>query len=113
MSEQTQKSRNIWWILGMIALVILGVVVIAALVQVLFGGGDAAAQGPEVPIPTAAPGLPSATAQEAINLRSGPGTLYPSYGVAPKGAVAEVTGVSATGQWDAFEDAMRSIPIMY
>jgi uncharacterized protein YraI len=99
MSEQTQKSRNIWWILGMIALVIVGVVVIAGLMRVLFGGGDAAAGGPEVPVPTAAPGLPSATALEAINLRSGPGTLYPSYGVAPKGSNVEVVGVSTTGQW--------------
>jgi len=102
MSQQTQsdqkQSRNIWWVLGLSVLVIVGVVVIAALVRALFGGGGAA-QGPEVPVPTAAPGLPSAMALEAINLRSGPGTLYPSYGVAPKGATAEVIGVSATGQW--------------
>ena len=65
MSEQTQKSRNIWWILGMIALVILGVVAIAGLVGALFGGGSAEAEGPEVPVPTAAPGLPSANALEA------------------------------------------------
>ena len=102
MSEQAQseqkQSRNIWWILGMVGLVIVGVVVLVALVGALFGGGEAA-QGPEVPVPTPAPGLPSATALEAINLRSGPGTLYPSYGVAPKGATAELIGVSSTGQW--------------
>lgn len=103
MSEQTQnnqkQSRNIWWILGLTGLVIVGVVVIAALVGALFGGGGGAAQGPEVPVPTPAPGLPSATALDAINLRSGPGTLYPSYGVAPKGATGEVIGVSSTGLW--------------
>ena len=98
-SSQTQRSRNIWWILGMVGLVIVGVVVISAIVGALFGGGDPAAGGPEVPVPTPAPGLPSASAMEAINLRSGPGTLYPSYGVAPKGSTAEVIGKSATGQW--------------
>ncbi len=58
----------------MVGLVIVGVMVIVALVEALFGGGEAA-QGPEVPVPTPAPGLPSATALEAINLRSGPGNI--------------------------------------
>jgi uncharacterized protein YraI len=97
MSEQT-RSRNIWWILGIVGLVIVGVVVIAALMGALFGGGENA-QGPEVPVPSPEPGLPSATALEAIHVRSGPGTLYPSYGVAPSGTSAEVIGVSSTGQW--------------
>ncbi len=99
MSDQTQK-RNIWWILGLTALVIVGVLAIAALARAVFGGSGEAVEGPELPaIPPPAPGVPSAMALEAINVRSGPGTLYPSYGVAPKGASAEAVGVSSTGQW--------------
>jgi hypothetical protein len=98
MNDQT-KSRNIWWVLGLIGLVIVGVVAIAYLVSALFGSGGGAAEGPEAELPTPAPGTPSATALEAIHVRSGPGTLYPSYGVAPKGASAEVIGVSSSGQW--------------
>lgn len=97
MSDQT-RSRNIWWILGLTGLVIVGVVVIAALVRAFFGGGGSA-EGPEVPVPSPEPGLPSASALEAVHVRSGPGTLYPTYGVAPKGASGEVIGVSSTGQW--------------
>jgi uncharacterized protein YraI len=54
---------------------------------------------PSVVVPTPGPGVPAATAIEAINLRSGPGTQYPSYGVAPNGAKGEVIGVSADGGW--------------
>lgn len=43
--------------------------------------------------------VPTATALEPINVRSGPGTAYPSYGVAPIGATAVVVGVSEDGQW--------------
>jgi uncharacterized protein YraI len=32
-------------------------------------------------------------------VRSGPGSDYPSYGIAPQGSVAEVIGVSADGRW--------------
>jgi len=97
MSEQTKKV-NLWWVLGLIALVIIGVIAIVFLVNLLFGGSSNA-QGPEVIPPAPAPGVPSATALDAIHLRSGPGTLYPSYGVAQKGATGEVIGVSQTGQW--------------
>jgi heat shock protein HslJ/uncharacterized protein YraI len=42
---------------------------------------------------------PMAKALDTINVRSGPGTAYPSYGVAPIGAVAPVVGVSEDGAW--------------
>lgn len=98
MNNATQK-RNIWWILGLIGLVIVGVIAIVFLVNLFFGGNSDAGGGPELPLPTPEPAKPMATALEAINVRSGPGTLYPSYGVAPKGATAELLGVSSTGQW--------------
>jgi uncharacterized protein YraI/heat shock protein HslJ len=49
--------------------------------------------------PTPEPDVPTATAIEPINVRSGPGTAYPSYGIAPTGATAIVVGVSEDGQW--------------
>jgi len=54
---------------------------------------------PIVEVPTPDPNLPKATALDAINVRSGPGTNYASYGIAPKGAQGEVIGVSEDGQW--------------
>lgn len=58
---------------------------------------------PPVPPPTELPppsgDVPIGTALEAINLRSGPGTQFPSYGIAPQGAQGEVIGVLADGSW--------------
>jgi uncharacterized protein YraI len=34
-----------------------------------------------------------------VNVRTGPSTDYPSYGIAPQGSVFEVTGVSADMDW--------------
>lgn len=53
----------------------------------------------EIDIPTPEPGAPTAEALDAINVRSGPGTDYPSYGVAPKGMKFEVVGKSEDGGW--------------
>jgi uncharacterized protein YraI len=59
--------------------------------------------GPELPppveVPPPDPNGPIATALDAINVRSGPGTDYPSYGIAAKGAQAAVIGVSEDGRW--------------
>lgn len=84
-----------------IGLVVLIGLLIVAIVLVLQGnsGGTETPAPPEVVMPTPLPESPSATAKEAINVRSGPGTQYPSYGVAPKGAQAPVIGVSADGLW--------------
>ena len=56
-------------------------------------------QPPIVEVPPPDPDAPKATALDAINVRSGPGTNYASYGIAPKGARGEVIGVSEDGQW--------------
>ena len=50
------------------------------------------------PVPPAS-GAPSATATTNVNVRSGPSTDYPIYGVAPTGASAPVTGISPDGGW--------------
>lgn len=46
-----------------------------------------------------ASGSATATAMEYVNVRSGPGTTYVVYGVAPPGATAEVSGKSTDGLW--------------
>ncbi len=54
---------------------------------------------PDVPVPAPDPNGPIATALEPINVRSGPSTQYPSYGIAAIGAQGEVIGVSSDGSW--------------
>lgn len=55
--------------------------------------------GPVVNVPSVPADGPYGVALEPINVRSGPGTQYPSYGMAPIGASAEVIGVSEDGRW--------------
>jgi len=57
---------------------------------------------PEVVQPIATPSAESAsvaTVLEAVNVRSGPSTDYPSYGVAPAGASAPVVGTNSDRSW--------------
>jgi heat shock protein HslJ/uncharacterized protein YraI len=49
--------------------------------------------------PEPSPGTPMGTALEPINVRSGPGKEYESYGVASIGDTAEIIGVSADGSY--------------
>ncbi len=49
--------------------------------------------------PDLAPEDPAAEMLDVINVRSGPGVAYPSYGLAPKGAQAKLLGKSADGTW--------------
>jgi uncharacterized protein YraI len=51
------------------------------------------------PPPPPPAGVPSATALEPINVRSGPGTNFLVYVVAPAGASGEVVGKSADSGW--------------
>ncbi len=55
--------------------------------------------GLSVVLPLPPSGVPTATVLEPINVRSGPGTQYPSYGIAPVGAQAQVIGKSEDGEW--------------
>ncbi|HBX70353.1 MAG TPA: hypothetical protein DEH25_13480 [Chloroflexi bacterium] len=49
--------------------------------------------------PPPAEGAPTATATDYVNVRSGPGTNYPTLIVAAPGATAEIAGKSADGAW--------------
>lgn len=51
----------------------------------------------EVPPPDAT--AATVTNFEPLNVRSGPGNQYPSYGVAPVGSTAPVVGISTDGMW--------------
>jgi len=55
--------------------------------------------GLAVVLPPPTEGLPTATVNEPINVRSGPSTDYTSYGIAPVGAQAPVIGKSEDGGW--------------
>lgn len=54
---------------------------------------------PTTELPPPAGDVAIGTALETINVRSGPGTQFPSYGIAPKGTTGEVTGVLTDGSW--------------
>ncbi len=53
----------------------------------------------EIDIPAPEPGVPTAETLDAVNVRSGPGTTFPAYGVAPQGMRLEVIGKSEDGGW--------------
>jgi len=55
--------------------------------------------GTQIVVPTPAGDTPRAVTKDAINIRSGPGTEYLTYGVVPKGTSFEVTGVSEDLDW--------------
>ncbi len=44
-------------------------------------------------------GTPIATTTEPVNVRTGPGSNYPTHGTAPIGSVFELIGVSPDGDW--------------
>jgi uncharacterized protein YraI len=54
---------------------------------------------PDVDIPPPEASAPTVSNFEPLNVRSGPGTGYPSYGVAPVGSSAPVIGISEDGTW--------------
>jgi len=98
-------------------IVVIGLIALGAILYLIFGRGGAntaspppgaaapTAPGvvvptpPEITLPTPVPGTPLATALTVINLRSGPSTQFPSYGLAPEGAQGVVIGVSEDGGW--------------
>ena len=65
---------------------------------------------PTIIVPTPGSNIPMVTARQRINVRSGPGAAYPSYGVASVGSAAEVVGVSQDGAWWAIKVPAGLIP---
>jgi len=105
-------SSKPWLIIGIIALVI-----IAVLAFVYFSKQNQSPaptpmppQPPQVVLPTVDPNSPHVTANVDINVRSGPGTNYPTYGVAPAGAQALVIGVNEDGTWWNISVSPEKIP---
>ena len=90
---------------GQIVLKVLLIIAVVALVLVLgiwIGrtlSPESLPDGPELIPPTPAPDSPYAVANAYVNVRSGPGTEYPSYGVAPPGSSAEIIGSSPDAAW--------------
>jgi uncharacterized protein YraI len=112
-TNESGSSKTLWIIIAIIA-----VVVIVVLGLIIFGNqGDTTSEGanpttvpPTVVAPTPVPDTASVTANVDINVRSGPSTNYPSYGVAPAGAQAEVNGVSPDGGWWNISVSPTNIP---
>ena len=83
-------------------LLILAVVALILVAGVWIGrtmAGDSLPEGPEVIPPQPPTDAPFVVANAYVNVRSGPGTEYPAYGVAPAGSSAEAIGVSPDGEW--------------
>jgi uncharacterized protein YraI len=108
MSDQTNKKNKSGPSKTLIIIIaVVAVVVIAVLAFLAFGnqnsapieGANPTPMPPTVVAPTPLPDSASVAANIAVNVRSGPGTNYPAYGVAPEGAQAAVIGVSPDGGW--------------
>ena len=81
---------------------------VMAMVLTACGGGSTPTAAPAAAsaasIPTVEPvaasaGQPSATTTTDTYVRTGPGTNYPAYAIAPAGKSAQVLGKSGDGQW--------------
>ena len=54
---------------------------------------------PDVPVESPPSDVPTVTATVNVNVRSGPGTMYPIYGAVETGTTGEVVGASPDGNW--------------
>ena len=109
MSDQSQQvsQKSTGRIVLMVLLIFLGafaLVLIGALIGTLVSGGNSADAGdPTVAVPPPEAGSPYAVANTHVNVRSGPGTEYPVYGVASPGQSAQITGISQDFGWYAIK----------
>ena len=109
MGAQNQQisNKSTGRIALMVLLIFLGafaLVLIGALIGSLVHGGDTGtANDPTVAVQPPESGAPYAVADTHVNVRSGPGTEYPVYGVASPGQSAHVTGISQDFAWYAIE----------
>lgn len=99
--SSTNKKHNTTQVVLTVLLVIAGVALVLV-VGVWLGrslAGDTLPEGPEVLPPPAPTDGPYVIANAYVNVRSGPGTEYPAYGVAPPGSSAVLIGSSPDGEW--------------
>lgn len=84
-----------------ILLILLGVLLVLV-IDVWLGrafSGDSIPEGPEIQPPAPPVEGPYAVAITYVNVRSGPSTEYPSFGVAPPGSTAQILSSSEDGEW--------------
>ena len=104
MSDQS-GSANQKRSTGQTVLIVLLILAGAALILVIgvwvgrSMSSETLPEGPEIPLPPPPAEGPYVVANAYINVRSGPGTDFPSYGVAPAGSSAELLGASDDGDW--------------
>lgn len=100
-SQQTTSSTsksNTWLIVLIVvigAAIIIGLGILAGM---MLGSNDKAAQ-PTVALTPPPDNVPVAYANDYVNVRSGPSTDYPSFGVASPGNSAEIVGISPDSAW--------------
>jgi uncharacterized protein YraI len=97
-------------------------IVVMALAMTGCGSNETAAPEPTVvststiptvePVPAAA-GEPSATTITDTYIRTGPGTNYPAYGIAPAGKSAKVLGKNGDGTWYAVALPTQYVAVGY
>ena len=104
MTDQAGKStsgESTGQVVLKVILILAGVALILVL-GVWIGqtmAGDTQLEGPEVIPPQPPADGPYVVANAYVNLRSGPGTEYPAYGVAPAGSSAEAIGGGLDMGW--------------
>lgn len=103
-SDQDSNGSSTGKTIGIILLVLVSAVIVLILgvflAQVIVGDSNTAdASDPTVVAPTPAPNTPYLVANTHVNVRSGPGTQYPVYGVSSPGQSAEVTGINPDNTW--------------
>ena len=102
--EQLQpKKESASSVILKVVLILIGVLLVLV-IGVWLGrtiAGDSLPEGPEIVLPPPPPDVPYAVANFYVNIRSGPGTEHPAYGVAAPGSSAEIIGVSPikNGGW--------------
>jgi len=107
-----EKKRSIWMyiLIGVVALLVIVLAVmlftqpeesqeVVPTATTIPGAPVPTVPPPTVVVPTPAPQTPSGTSTDYLNIRSGPSTDYPIYGVANPGASAEIVGKSADNAW--------------
>ena len=55
--------------------------------------------GAVIPVVPPGQGVPTAVTTDTVNVRSGPGNQYPSYGIVTSGTQFTVIGISEDGNW--------------
>ena len=95
---QDNSSGKTWLIILIVILGVALVLLLGVFVANLMGADEGSAQPTVVP-PTPEAGVPTVTSTDYLNVRSGPGTNYPVYGVVPPGSSAEASGISPDGGW--------------